>query len=344
MVKGYFFVLTPLQYLCALEAKHYYKNYFSAVELVVLNTQQHTLIQFYKLIDPKIWRGVIYVKGYDEGCNKKYLKSVINIIFKKSLLNIYIQKIKFNDFIFIGNRYDTYLWWLLGKVKSENKIILDDGLSTIINPDIIYSKKNRTKANNNFRGIIEQKYFPTNNVEIDNVIFFSLFNKIGFRNSKYVVNNLDFVKKYFRKSSYAKDDLVLFIGQPLVLHNIYSLNAYIEVVNNIKLFYENKGLRFQYCLHRSENPEQYPHHWQIVNFSQPIELQLLNQLALPETVVSFYSTALLTINILFTGLIKIVAVKPSFDITDSVIPIVYNYFKVCSNSSFVVIEDVKFFC
>lgn len=344
MPKGYFFIITPFQYLSALEARNHFKKELNKVFLFVLHTKLSSR-QLHSIIDENLWDNVIYTKDLKVNWPIKFINLLFKIlqIFKRRYYLLHnIGKIKKNDYLFIGNLNVQWLRWIVWKGKMEKIIILDDGFSILNALSYINNSKHKLTSKDNLLIWLEEIVFPTKKLELNKVILFSIFNKIDTTSAKIIYNNLSYIKEKFGHKNYENYEIVYFIGQPFVALNLIPKIKYISIINCIKTFYENKGIEFKYCIHRTENILDYPSSWDILSFDYPIEVQLLCQEKLPKSVISFYSSALISIKVLFQNIIQIIAIKLPEDLSDKDSDIVYDYFRLELSSSFSIKDYLEF--
>lgn len=326
--KGFFFVRTTLQYLCACEGCVYFKEKYEDVELVVLNSHLSLINQIKRIIDDNMWDNVVYERIY-RFTNKNKLLVVIGEILQlisiKLLLVRYLFKIKQDDFVFIGNLNEVCLQWLLEKSISKNKIILDDGLATLGIVESIRNNGYILRCEVGMLPFIYSILFYKNKIDVKSYVFFTFLNGIDCSPAKYIYNNLSWMKETFKRDNYENKKIVLFVGQPLVRLGIISTNDYVQVINSIKNYYENNEYEFQYCFHKSEDLSVLPEGLNLKNYEYSIEVELLKSFFLPEIIISFSSTAIVTIKLLFGEQIQVICIKPTFNVNNNGMDLVYRY-------------------
>lgn len=348
MATGYFFIITPFQYLCALEAKNYFHNEIKLCKLIILNTvqetQKSTLSQLNNIINRSDWDSIEFIKMPIMRKKNKYINFIIEYFYLKFKLTKIINKIRMKDFIIIGNMNDLWFQWLLGTTKSSKKLILDDGVGTLTIVENFTNKiRNEAKSRS---ALILKKLLNCKTIDLTTISFFSLYDKLDFYPAMFIHNELKYVKSIYVKSHYEKMPRAIFIGQPLAEHGIVSLESYIYMINTLKEYCTKQGIEFVYLCHRAENISQLPQHWNIQELSIPIEIHLMSQDSIPARILSFYSSALLNLKKLLPQMSQIVAVS----IPDSLINInldeiknVYNYFEKERSSMFSIVdlEEIK---
>lgn len=179
---------------------------------------------------------------------------------------------KAENFIF-GNLLDNHMMVLSKLINYKNIILVDDGIATINNYKYY-------RSNNN----ITNKY-PKR------IIFFSIFD-LG-SNEFVVKNNFEFIFK----SEKIISEKVYFIGQPM--ENILGEIEYYRILNTVKMLNPN----MIYIAHRRDSNKKLLNIRDmgitVLKMTEIIELYLIKSSTLPKKVISFYSTALITLKLLF---------------------------------------------
>lgn len=235
---------------------------------------------------------IIRVSGF-----KKNDEQIINLIKKKNLRNIFILSIpyknkaklvkgilfsilliiknKFSHELYIGN-YNS-LWMKITSYFTSpfNIKVIDDGLITVSMIKKIEEK------------ILNSKYPRRYILEKISPSFFTKYNI----DSKYIKIIKIKTKNNEKKSIKIDENMVLFIGSPLVEKKVISyenLKIYSERVNN---FFETKDI--YYYSHRDENIKNLI--GKKIDSASSIEDYLDTCDIFPRVIVSFYSSALLSI-------------------------------------------------
>lgn len=191
--------------------------------------------------------------------------------FKIILCKLYLATNLFKyQKIFIGN-FDSKF---INAVVSFNKkvILLDDGAKTIN---------------------IQSAF--TNDKNYD---WFTMYDLKPFKNQALYLNRFPKIRKLL-SDIITRDDTVLFIGAKLSECGIISDSYNIELISKISERYSD--CKIEYVPHRGDSSEKLSKlndipNLEILNIDYPIELWGLYNTSLPELVVSFYSTALISLN------------------------------------------------
>jgi hypothetical protein len=286
-------VITPLQYLNALEyrlsiesSKHVTHN------LHIITDHSKRLALLSNIIDENDWDIVVFEFRSDISRKKiiSYTKELIDR--KKNLRNIKCS-LNSQDQIILGSLTNTFCKYLH---KCEAKsVFLDDGLATLLMKEKLKSPYFFPNKMNRFLEtlIYNQFYFIHHSFKL-----FSIFS-VNHKKITLQKNQLEHLKS--RNSVNNKNILneVIFIGQPLIELNIVPKERFIKHVEEVKNYYENKGLKFSYLLHPGENENLKKESWNVISLNEPIEVFYMRSKSLPKVFCSFYSSANINLGIIF---------------------------------------------
>jgi len=267
---AYFFVITPANYLYALQASRDPRFNFSEKNLIILSDYHRSLAQLNAIIHESEWHSIQYPwKGFDRRKKSKWKLVLLNWKRLFSFRSV-INQIKSKDTIFWGNKNHPFF------NKIENKCqdiyLLDDGFSTI---NILPKQEE----------IIAHSTIKRNSI----IQFYTLF-ELSSTRVKIVNHQFEAIKS--DKKYLANQNSVFFIGQPLVFNNIVTESYYIETVERIFNYYERKGLTCFYLPHRSTTRDYIPSNWKTLELDYPIEFCVELGGYQPEIFATFYSTGL----------------------------------------------------
>lgn len=238
--------------------------------------------------------------------NTALFLNISNIIFierKKiktyfKLFLIFFSK-RVNIFI-IGHLEDNHMLFTSKIVKFKKVVLVDDGMSTLKD----YSKYFDSKT-------IKFKY-PKK------LIFFSIFK---FKNDKYYLeNNLENILKTKKTIS----NEVFFIGQPM--ENLLGVSDYYSLLKKIIDLYPS----IIYISHRRDSLQKLKYIKDVLGISvlrldEIIELFLIKSTSIPKKVISFYSTTLVTLKILFKEQIEVNYVTKNKLLSNDLIEVFENF-------------------
>ena len=223
---------------------------------------------------------------YDTHTEKLQILNTSNYLKIQSLVLIQRKKIKtyFNLLLFffnkrvnsfiIGHLEDNHMLFASKIVKSQKFVLVDDGMSTLKNYNRYFDQKKR-----------KIKY-PKE------LFFFSIFN-LG--NNKYCSKNH---LKHILKTKKSISNEVFFIGQPM--EKLFGVSNYYLTLEKIIDLNPN----MIYISHRRDSYQKLKHIKEslgirVLNIDEIIELFLIKSTSIPKKVISFYSTSLITLKILF---------------------------------------------
>ena len=137
--------------------------------------------------------------------------------------------------------------------------------------------------------------------------------------------------------------MVFFIGQPVVKHGSIDLKSFIAIVDSIKKYFKKNEIDFKYFAHRTEETCLLPKEWNIQILDMPLELHIMKQENVPSNIVTFHSSAIVNLKILFGDMISAQAIKlpfPLINTRDKVL--LENLYKYFNNELYDIIELVEF--
>lgn len=276
-MKAYFFVITPLNYLYALQASHDNRFEFEEKHLIVLSDYNRSLRQFKSIIEEKTWSSVKYPMIGTNKSSKSKIRSYLFAIYNKmSFIRLYRKITEPKSTIFWGNYNHKYSKYL--KEEKNSIFFLDDGFSTI---NIV---KNLEKEANDINDKSNRK-------------FYTIFNIYSQKNT--IVRH-EFEHLFTNKYQPFLTNSIYFLGQPLVFNNVVTEEQYVDSVNKIFGYYSKQGKTCFYIPHRSTNRNYIPKDWNVIDFNFPIEfIQLVENTKTPNYFMTFYSTGVFNLKQLY---------------------------------------------
>ena len=283
-------VSTPFQYLCA---QTYALEFNEPIKIIVLTSSKTNIKRIFN-----------HEKKYTTKFPLQKLTFIngnISIIIKM----IYVHFIRTKNYkkLIIGNFNNIEAYYLAIRFNKKGKetILLDDGLATLN----IYSernKKNELKNKKILNGRLTQlmlKLFPIlKKSTISCLTFYTIYDL-----KSIVVPIYDRIINFSLQNHSDKEkkidkDLIWFIGQPLVSLDIMKENEHKEILKLLKKVCDLKNKKLIYILHRLETPYKYLD-IEHIKFEKSLEdVFIENDLVLPSTIISFYSSAILNIHLL----------------------------------------------
>ncbi|MDN3614779.1 hypothetical protein ACFFUS_17585 [Vibrio gallaecicus] len=239
-----FLTTSPLQLICAIEAKSAYKTKNNILIIRDEKTESGKK-QIKNLLVDNQWDHIIKLG------RKNKIWNTSKVIWRLKKIN---PSLSFDNFFLA----DYFAWRsnvILANIKTENEIIIDDGTNTIQTYNYLSVKSNKTHRNkpslDRMLSLLNIKK-PREISYKDNLSAFTMFNlkESTIKVQKNTFNQLQIKLK--TSDSYDKDGKVGFIGQGLVNARGINLTSYLEILNSI-LNKHPQGII--YFPHRSETQE-----------------------------------------------------------------------------------------
>ncbi|OCL94154.1 hypothetical protein [Aliarcobacter thereius] len=252
---------------------------------------------------------------------------------KEGKLQGYVKLIKYlkrynYEYIFTGEIEDFRFRAIVANMNKTKFFLLDEGSATVV----LYENVIKKNIINKFK--LKSIKFVLNGLKInlkDTINFFTYYDFKPLNNGVVVKNKLKYLKKDFNIDNFFCDDTLFFLGQPL--HIFYDSE---EFKNSLKKIIEkNKDKQIVYIPHREDKEtlkiiaDNY-NRINILELNQPIEKYFLQVGIYPRNLISYSSTALTTIKILFPNcLVKYIKNnKPNLKLNDiKNLDFIYKYFK-----------------
>jgi len=306
---AYFLVLTPLQYLFALEAKQQWGHKTSKAHLLIITNHPPILEQLNQIIDEGEWSSVGYLpvkKPFQRALSK--FNFLVELWRRRVFVDRALRKVTRKDLLFIGNIHDKVIRYVLSRLRDNPVVVLDDGLATV---SYFHSLNRESRNKSNLRESFAWFILPSAPLKKNRLTFFTIYRGLPSKDLKMVSNRLTFVKRRCLRNAYDTNREVQFIGQPFCELAIMDRSDYIQVIDQVRRWALSKQLEFVYYAHRTEDIRGLPASWLVVCGDRPFELILMASETLPHSIVSFCSSVLPNIKSLFEDQIAIYFVKPA---------------------------------
>ncbi len=292
-MKALFFVESPLQLLNAVEAINFFsiESFKIILRLSGAVRSDKQLLSILGLlgIEPKVV-SIVKIK-----IEKRSIIDVLKMLFYCGRYIFF--KI---DFVFIGNVESGFLKRVKKQFSKPQIIYLDDGTKTLT-----------------LRG----------ESVINEMTLFSIFDMPY---KSIYLNTYTVLKRKVKKKSYVLQEAqILFLGQKLTELNILSKSKYVNIIKGFAK--ENFRKSITYVTHRGEDLTKLDEIRQIVNvdvveLDYPVELYAFYNKQVPFRAVSFYSTALYTMKIIYGIEAESIRIKVLDPVIQQNIDAVYSYF------------------
>jgi len=283
-MKNLFIIGTPLQLLNAIEAI----KYFQLDECILVIVHRSLKANKVQIEDLK------NMYKFEETIDIEYSKN--SSMMKYVNLVKYLKKYRYSYIFF--PKLETVPKLVLPNVKKEKVFLLDDGVLTVEIYDKFIKKNKLNKYN------LKEIRFLLFGLKIkikDKINFFTYFDLEPLDGVEIIKNKLSFIKETYLNKSTKDDSLIYFIGHPpsKAVDNDTYMNSILTLVKKF-----NK--KIIYIPHRGETEEGIKQIsslttdiLNVLNVNMPIELYFLKNKIYPTHIISYYSTALTTLNILY---------------------------------------------
>lgn len=279
-----FIVGTPLQLLNAIEAvKHF--NLENNILVIVHRSLEANKVQMNPIREQYQWKEIIDIEYSKNSSILKYI-NLVKQLKKDRYKYIFIPKLEVVPKLVIAN------------VEKEKVFLLDDGVMTIS----IYENNIKTNKINKYDFKEIRFLFFGLKIKIrDKINLFTYFNLEPVNGIEVIKNELTFLKETYLKSSKRDDSNIYFLGNPSTryinddkyLQNLYSL---IKKSSKKVIYIPHRGEsnEMKKILHSIENPM-----FSVIDINMPVELYFLENNIYPTTVIAYFTTALITLNIIY---------------------------------------------
>lgn len=285
-MKNVFFINSPFQLLCSIEA------------IFEFNLINNILVIFNKGTG-QTYNQIVYILNnhYSEFEKVEFiegdLKSIKGWLKRFKTANKLIEKYQTSNYLFIGDYRDGIVRHISNSISSKQIFLLDDGFATIYiynkfkNNKVLYNKKDKLKYLLS-KGQYNYKYY-------NEISYFTIFD--NYLDVKYVYrNNFD---HFLSENAWIDKNVVYWLGSPIVEDGIVNENYYLNVIELWAGKIGNK--KIYYFPHRRENSDKLMKisenfNIQIKETTVPIELYVIDTKIRPLAIISFFSTALFSLN------------------------------------------------
>jgi len=266
---------SPLQVLMSLEAVKYYGINKEDVELIFIDNNRINKNSFFSIINFLGFERFLYFP------RKNFL---LKCFFLKNRIK---WRGKGNNIIHSGKEID-----IVKSIDFNRNIIIGDGIEILSR---LHNFSNKINKNNSSGFPVEELFIPYQ-VDVDNLVI----NK----------NNFDYLNSINLNVEYTYlDGCVLFIGgyysEIVFGQRIFDFDhaRYIEIIENIMLFYKENGLKLLYVPHHYECSEKLQLirdlGVEIFENHGGIEINLILKKIRPVEIAAFHSSALYHIKLMF---------------------------------------------
>lgn len=310
-MKNLFFIITPIQYLNALEYLSLLDN--NDDNILILASSFHTSRnEIKKMLNVKLWKEVFWLSEHKGSLSViQYLSYIYQS--KKKIEEIMICYDDF-DRLIIGNYNDLLNHFVIQYSKHNCLVLVDDGLASLSvaskryreineNNSILYQNKKQK-----IRPFFAKKILRLNKFIPPKITFFSSYKLKQNPSDVFVKNKYELIRKGIKDKKH--NQTAYFIGQPLTELKILDEQYYLDILNRTKNKYNDKTII--YIPHRTENHSKLARINQIIPVKPqeiPIEQLVLQEQEIPELFISIYSSALINLRLIFQEEFKYIIIK-----------------------------------
>ncbi len=286
-----FLVSSPLQLLCAIEAKAHFKTKNNILVIVYYSGDTQSSIEHTeKVAALSEWDEVIRLNSASKQSKyKEYL----------ALLK-YLKQFEY-DYIFaghLGNIQKT----VVASMKKEAFFIIDDGMVTLNLHKFAFNPNNKPKRT--LKQKLKELRFTLLGYKTqmrDTINYFTYFDLQPYADEQIVKNRFEYLLST-HLGDLAQDDTVYFIGQSLLADNLLDKETFIAYMQKVIDSYHGKKIVF--IPHRREKaPKELEalvgDNFRIEYFHGPVEIEFVLQKILPMHIASFCSSGLMTLKKIF---------------------------------------------
>lgn len=290
-MKNLFIIGTPLQLINAIEAVKYFKL-DNNILVLVYRSRESNKKQMQKIIDLYEWEEIIEIPYSSSSSMLKYIKLV-------KYLKTYIY-----NYIFIA-KLEVIPKLVLPNTQKQKVFFLDDGTFTIA----IYEKQIKKNILNKYN--FKELRFLLFGLKVkirDTINLFTYFDLKPSNGNEIIKNSLNYLRDTYLQESMLKDfsrddEVIYFLGQPL--ESLIDIQVYKNSVESIIKKFNKKII---YICHRGESKEAQnilstidKSSFELLDIGMPVELYFLYNKIYPAHIVSYCSTAVTTVGMLYEG-------------------------------------------
>lgn len=285
MLKNIFLVRSPLQIINAIEAKEHFK--LNNTLLVMMFNKSHTNTKQMKdTMKLSSWDEVIV---YEPNRKKSALLEQVKLIKK-------LKKDKYG-YLFSGD-FGTINKALIANLEVGKIYLVDDGTAAIIIHEKLYKKKK--EAISKKLKLVRYSLFGLKYRIKQRVNFFTCFNLEKLGEEEIVINRYSHLQTHYLQRL-EKDDKTYLLGQNLTEANYMDDKTYVSYIKKVIERYDGDII---YMPHRAEIISDDLKALENDNFvfrenKGPIELMFIEKGIYPFRIISFFSSALFTLDRIF---------------------------------------------
>lgn len=306
-----FLVLTPLQLINAREAKEFFGTLDNTLIVLRHTTVGYPVSMFKRLIEDGDWDRIYFLSTYDDESVLKVNIPYYTLLSRRQRkrLDALAASLGTAQGLFIGQDHEPMARHLSNVLPYETLYLIDDGTYTL---ETNNERKQPVDSRTGFeklKAAVKSRIIGWNNDEAERVTFFTAYD-IDPRPGDAVVPNR-YVHFRRRIANAAPNGEVWFLGGPLTLDGYVTDETYLRYLSSARRYYGEK--RFVYLPHSREQDADVERvraalGCEVRHSGLPVELALSRAQGHPEHVVSFISSALHNLHVMFGPKLQLASV------------------------------------
>lgn len=324
-MKNLFIIGTPLQLINAIEAINYFKLE-NNILVIVYRSLIANKIQIDKIRNLYKWEEVLEIEYSKHSSLLKYVH-LTKYLKTHTYKYVFFPKLEVVPKLVIAN------------VKKEKVFLLDDGGLTVT----IYEKSIKTDKLNKYD--FKELRFLLFGLKVkirDKINLFTYFNLPAINGIEVIKNSLLHLKNSVTDMK-KESSVIYFLGQPI--SKLIDDAVYRDSIQSIIKKYNKKII---YIPHRGESVDKIKYlseldnsMFSIENIGMPVELFFLNNEIYPSHVISYYSTALTTLDLIFEDtVINYIKIPENSGNKDAFDKSLRKYYKLFDKEKVLTLQDL----
>lgn len=253
---------------------------------------------------------------------------IISYLIAKYFFILVLKRTFVQERVFIGNIEDSWMQFVGSILKIKSIIALDDGNATLNT----FEKLRKLDSNDfiSYRSdlILNIINLHPLKIKLKNIQFFTIYHDVN--NVSPLINIFPNYLAYLieiNKNKTLDNTVIYIIGSPFIKLKMLSSSDYFALLKRI--VNENSNLKVKYIKHRAEENFQIAS-LEVLTLDVPIEIFLSNSQLLPHKIITFYSSAAITLTKIYNSNIKI----ENIQVVDHSFAMI-SYFKKLESHAFV---------
>jgi len=287
MKKNIFIVRSPLQIINAIEAREHFK---------LQNTVLVMMLDKAECLNADQMRDALKISAWDEVISYQPQQKASSLSEQVQLIKR-LKKDEY-DYMFSGD-FGTVNKIMMANLNAKEIFLIDDGTATIVIHQKLFEKQSaplRKKAK-----LLRYRLFGLKSRIKNTINFFTCYDLKSIKDEQIVENSYQYMQKKYLKEL-EQDNKTYVLGQNLTQVKFMDDKTYVSYVKKIISHYSGEII---YIPHRTEIISEslrglFNERFKLQMTEGPIELVFLKDAIYPSRVISFVSSALFTLNKIFS--------------------------------------------